>query len=73
MREVSEVVVTPDCDVAILADCGHARSVLLEARSGRISVEDIGTDIGRELFPGDPKEAHPYTSRPRRATTQVPR
>jgi hypothetical protein len=73
VRKVSEVIETPDCDVALLADCNHARSVLLETRSGRISVEDIGTDICRMLFPGDLKEAFPFTSRPRHATTQVPR
>jgi hypothetical protein len=72
VRKVSEVIETPDCDVALLADCNHARSVLLETRSGRISVEDVGTDICREMFPGAKSEMWPNTSRISAATVAVP-
>jgi hypothetical protein len=71
VREVSEVIETLDCDVAILG-CGHARSCLLETRSGRISVEDVGTDICREMFPGAKSEMWPNTSRISAATVAVP-
>jgi hypothetical protein len=48
----------------IILDCGHSRGEILPLQPGRISLENLKTEIGRECFPAKPLSDLPDEEQP---------
>jgi hypothetical protein len=51
LRRVKEIFRDGDKPTVIHLVCGHYRGELLRLKAGRISLENLNSALGRELFP----------------------
>jgi hypothetical protein len=51
LRRVRSTVKSTDDNHTLLLECGHRRALALPPAPGRVSIENLNSDLGKRLFP----------------------